>query len=175
MDELDEAFAAPVGQQNLFEKQEVWTDPITGELIEPGDYDQVLEAAERAKQAASQLRAWEHRLRSHCAKITETDEAPVTRRLKGKRWLGIVTMPPITFDQSILKEAWNSYPELAKQYMRIQTLSVRMREYNKLVNTKGDKAFEQFKSMMIRACQGRVGVPRVKIVKLEEEGGNDGE
>jgi hypothetical protein len=136
--------------------------PLTGEVIAPDDIDGLIAMLDRVKSIGDRLYAVQMRLRNLLASKTEGDA--VTRRIRGKKRLAKVTMPDVSFEQSILKELWNSHPQLAQEYMKIGTIDVRMREYKKLVDTASEEAnFTFFRNALTRACRGRIGTPRVDV------------
>lgn len=135
--------------------------PISGEVIDLADIDSMIDAIDRLKPAADKIYAVLQSLRISLAGLTEGDA--VTRRIRGKRRSAKVEMPDVSFEQSVLKELWNSHPKLAQEYMRISTLAVQMKEYKKLIDTASSEAdFTFFRDAMTSACRGRVGTPAVK-------------
>lgn len=137
-------------------------DPITGELIDPENVDQMIDRLEAIQLKSSLYYAVTMRLRRAIAAKTEGDT--VTRRIAGANRKAKIIMPDESFEQSILKELWNSHPILAAEYLKIERLAVKLREYKKLLTTSSDQAdFLFFKEALIRANVGRVGTPRIEI------------
>ena len=173
MKSLEEEIKGLVQEDRMTEESQCWVDPITGEVIDPNDIDSLLEAHERYQEVMRSLRAWNQRVRQQCLALTSDGEdsmsGPTTRRLRGSAYEGVLTLPPITFEQRALKELWNSKPELASEYLRIQSLSVKMREYKKLLNTTGDEELESFKAILKRADLGRVGTPTLQVKPIEKK------
>lgn len=136
--------------------------PLTGEIVEPDDVDTLIDTYERLKLKNDQIYAVMLKIRLALAAQTEGDA--VTRRVVGKRRRAKVTMSDEQFDQSVLKELWNSHEELARQYMKIASLSVAMREYRKLANTSSNQPdFVFFRDAMTRANRGRTGTPTIAV------------
>lgn len=136
--------------------------PLTGQIAGPKDTDGLIDLYERLKEKNDQIYSTLVRIRMALSELTEG--AAVTRRVKGKRRQAKVTMPDVSFEQSILKELWNSHPQLAKDYLKISTLSVVMAEYKKLINTASqEKDFVFFRDAMTKAERGRVGTPSVAV------------
>lgn len=135
--------------------------PLTGEIIPPDDIDHMIEAYERCKQASDQLYAVQVKLRHALANLTEGDAK--TRRIQGRRRRAVIEMPGDSWDQSILKEAWNSFPDLRDQALKIDQIGVKLREYRKLVNTSGAADLTTFRDMVTRANRGQTGTPTVKV------------
>jgi hypothetical protein len=71
---------------------------------------------------------------------------------------------------SILKEAWNAYPQFREKYLRIGSVNLQMREVGKLKSLKSDDpAFVQFKGMIENSiANGTDGLPTVSMEHSEE-------
>jgi hypothetical protein len=139
------------------------TDPTTNERIPVEDIDRLIALYEKMDGYKQRATTALYEVRD--ALFRQTKEDKVTRRIRGKERTAVLTLPNESWDQSILLEAWNSYPNIRDEILKIGAIKVKKREYNKMVGTYGDKAFEQFKGMVQRACKGRVGMPRIKIEK----------
>jgi hypothetical protein len=137
-------------------------DPITGELIDPENVDQMLDRLEAITAQSDLFYAVVKRLRLAIAAKTSGDSA--TRRIVGARRRAKVTLSEEIFDQSVLRELFNSHPQYAKQYLKVAMVGVQLREYRKLENTSSDQAdFNFFRSGLIAANKGRIGLPRVEL------------
>ena len=93
----------PLGSQEIM-------CPLTGELIERDDVDGLLDLYERLKQVNDQVYATLIQIRNTLYEQTEGDAA--TRRIQGRRRAAKLELPSVSFEQSILKELWNSHEEL---------------------------------------------------------------
>jgi len=143
--------------------QEILVCPLTGEVIDIADTDSLLDCYERVDRADKFNYATKLRIRELLAEKTEGNAK--TRRVAGRRRLAKVTMPDDSWDQSILREAWNSYPKFRDEYLAISSLRVQSREFKKLVNTAGPPDLTTFRDMLTRANRGPQGVPTISIEK----------
>lgn len=156
------AIQPPPGQaERLAKHEEEIDDPLTGEIVRTDDIDGLIEMFERLDRENKRVYYTLCRIREAIGKLTEGDA--VTRRLKGKRKAAKVVMPDVKWDSSIVRECWESYPAIRDQYLKIESIGVRMREYQKLVNTSGVPEIETFRNMLTAACKGRVGLPTVTV------------
>lgn len=135
--------------------------PLTGEIIEPNDVDGLIDCYERLKLKNDQIYAVLLKIRLALAAQTEGDAK--TRRVQGRRRRAVVEMPSESWEQSILKEAFNSFPQYRDQVLKIDTIGVKLREYKKLVNTSGPPDLTTFRDMVARANRGQTGTPTVKV------------
>lgn len=135
-------------------------DPLTGEILE--DVDSMIDSYERLKKHGDRIYAVRQEIARRLAEMTEGELK--TRRLRGKKRAVKITMPDSYYSQPLLKEAWNSFPGFAPEYLRIDSIGVKKREVKKLEGTTGEKDFEMFKSLVQRANQGPGnGTPRISI------------
>ena len=136
-------------------------DPTTGELVALDNADELIDCLERVNKHDSRIYACKQHIRMALAKLAEGEAK--TRRVRGKRRRAKLEFPGSRWNQSILKEAWNSYPSLRDQALRIGTVDVRAREFAKIRNESGPADFEQFKGMILSAEQPSASPPTVTI------------
>lgn len=72
-------------------------------------------------------------------------------------------MPDDGWEQSVLKEAWNSFPGLREQALRIASISVQKREFTKMPNENGPAEFVTFRDMVKSANKGPSGSPTITV------------
>ena len=137
-------------------------DPLTGEIVESGDADQLIDAWDRLKEMEAACRAFKTALATALAALAPDCEAK-TRRVRGQRRRCKIEMPDSSWEQSRLKEAWESYPQFRDELLTINSLRVRMREYNKILNEKGPSDWESFRAIIISADRGPQGLPAVTV------------
>lgn len=137
-------------------------NPLTGALVDTDDIDSLIRACDDAKRQLDDLRCFEDMLRRTIGeRATGTTK---TRRIRGKQLVAKVEMPDDTWDNSILKEAWNSYPDLRDEFLKISTVGVKLREFKKMVGTTSDDAkFETLKKMISSAKKPATAAPKVTI------------
>lgn len=139
-------------------------NPLDGELISRTDVDGLCELMLKLEPLSKKLYAALCEIRRSLADLSEGDAA--TRRVRGKQHIAKIELPAVKFEQSVLKALWESHPELAHEFMRIDSIGVKMTEYKKLEGTASDDpAFIYFRDTMTNANQGRQGLPTVKIEK----------
>lgn len=138
--------------------------PLTGELIARDDVDGLIDMYERLKKTGDMVYAVQIEIRNTLYSQTEGDAA--TRRIQGRRRAAKIELSAVSFEQSVLKELWNSHEKYAMQHMRIESLAVQMAAFKKLVNTSSSEPdFVFFRDSLTKACRGRVGTPSLKIEK----------
>lgn len=136
-------------------------DPLTGEILDRDNVDDLIDSYERLKQTSDRCYAVQMEIRRILADKTEGDAK--TRRIRGKRRAAKITMPDDSWDQSILREAFHSYPQHRDECLKIDTVKVMLREYKKLVNTSGPPDFETFRDMVTKANRGPTGTPALAV------------
>lgn len=140
-------------------------NPITGALVDMDDIDSVIRACVEAKEIRDDLTIFDDTVRRRAAEFA-AGASGKTRRIQGKELRAKIEMPDETWDNSILKEAWNSYPDLRERYLRLSKVDVDKREFNKLRGmTTDDPKFAQFMGMLFAAEKPPTGAPRVSLEK----------
>lgn len=135
-------------------------DPSTGEIL-PRDIDSLVSAFERVSGSIDEMVLFKKQIiRALVAKTTGEGKI---RRVRGDLRQVKITMPDHYYTQSILKEAWNSYPKFRNEFLRIDSVAIRKREFKKLQKTAGQPDLENFKKMIESADVGPSGTPRVEI------------
>lgn len=163
---LDEAKPDDKGDGDGNETQEaaLIMNPLTGSLCNTNDIDSMLVAVVDAKKQLDDLKCFEELLRRRLGELA--DGTAKTRRVRGKVYVGKLEMADDGWDQTILKEAWNSYPQLRDEFLKIGTISVKMVEFKKLAQmSTDDVAFRSFKSMLEASVRPATGAPRVTMEK----------
>jgi len=142
---------------------ETLVNTITGDTIDTGSIDSMLENYQKLKEIEAQAKAMLDVIRQALWEMTEGDTQ--TRRVSGELWSAKVVQGRTSPSQSILKEIWNSFPDLAKTYLRVSSVAVQAREAKKLRNTTtDDKRLQLVKQMLEDAeSRGSVGLPSVSI------------
>lgn len=136
--------------------------PLDGRLIDKADPDAIIDAYEEAKQALDSLYQYQRELRAAAAELVKDGDGK-TRRIKGRKRLAKLTMPTESWNQSILKEVWNSYPDKREELLRISTLAVNKRNFKKAVTTIGPDDYNNFVKMVQSAEVPPSGLPTITI------------
>lgn len=136
-----------------------------GEAIDATDADALIAAYERIARMNDTVCAVTVQIKQALGAMTEGTAK--TRRVAGKSRVAVLMMPGNTWNNSKLKEAWNSYPDLRDQYLRINEVAVKAVEFNKTRNMAvvDNPPLETFLSMVASAEQPASGNPQVKIEK----------
>lgn len=166
---IDDEFAfldvqSPVEKDDLDVMATALMNPLTGALVKMDDIDSLILACDEAKRQLDDLKSFEDTLRRVIGeRATGTTK---TRRIRGKQLVAKVEMPDDTWDNSILKEAWNSYPDLRDEFLRISTVGVKLTEFKKMAGTTSDDPkFNTLRKMIESAKRAATGAPRVTIEK----------
>lgn len=136
-------------------------NPIDPELISTTDVDALIDAIEAWTKLDKEIYA--AKTMAIRALVALTDSDARTRRIQGRRRKAVIEMPGTNWDNSKLKEAWNSYPQFRDQYLRIAEIAPQLREVNKLRETSGPPDLECFKSIIESAERQPTRNPTVKI------------
>lgn len=137
--------------------------PVTGEIVNTTDPDALIDALETARVHEAAMTHFKRQLSFALVCLMPADSDAKTRRVRGSRRRAKITMPDDSWDNSTLKTAWNDYPHLREQYLRIGRIDVQLREYKKLVNESGPQDFEAFKKIILSANRGPTATPTITI------------
>lgn len=132
-----------------------------GRQVDPDDIDGLIDAYEESKAVADQWYAFNRRIRELIGKHAEGEGK--TLRVRGHERRAKLTLPDDGWDQSILKEAFNAYPQFRDEVLSIASLRVKAREWKKIKNETGPADFETFRSMIENANKGPQGLPTITI------------
>ena len=136
-------------------------DPLTGELVSADDVDMLIDLLDSLKKAdEANYAAKVQVIRALAAKSPHEKK---TERVAGHRRAVKVEHPSKSWDNSKLKEAWNSYPKFREQYLRIGSIEPQLREVDKLRGTSGPADLESFKSIVLAAEREPTSNPRITI------------
>jgi hypothetical protein len=86
-----------------------------------------------------------------------------TTRLRGEHLQVKLEYPDVSWNQSLLKEAWHAFPKFRDEFLGIATLRVKLRASKKAWHTTGPADFQAFLSMLKDAQREPMGMPRVTI------------
>lgn len=136
-------------------------NPLTGLSIEIEDTDGLISAFEHLKFVESQCYSAKRQIA--IALAAKTTGQAKTRRVEGEKRRAKIEFPDDSWDQSVLRTAWEQYPELRERCLKIVTISVQLREYKKLKETTGTDPVNQFRDAVVSANRGPTGTPRVTV------------
>lgn len=148
-------------EQETAKAEPGFRNPLNGEIVPPDDVDALIDAYEQADAALRKLRSFTGAIRQRLFELSEGDTK--TRRIRGNRRRAKVERPDDVWEQSILKEAWHSFPKYRDEVLTIDRLRVRLREWNKIKNETGPDDFLTFRAMVEKANRGPQGLPKVTI------------
>lgn len=147
---------------------EQWIEnPVTGQLVNLADLDSLILACDSTKEQLAMLKEFDKTLREQAWQRTQG--AAKTRRLQGRKYTAKVVGGDLYPNGSMLKEAWNAYPQFRDNYLRIGSIQLKAVEAKKLANmTSDDPAFSTFAGML-KAAQdsGSVGLASVSLEKAK--------
>lgn len=139
--------------------------PETGESIAEDDIDGLINLVVRMKRIKANVEEADFRARQALAKLAP-DATTKTRRVQGRHAVAVLEFPSTSFNQSLLKEIWNSYPGLRDQVLRLESIGVKRSEWKKLQATTGHPDLEQVKKMLAAAEFETHRPPSVKVEDL---------
>jgi hypothetical protein len=129
--------------------------------------DELIEAYQAHDAIERVARQEKQKIALQIASLSPMGDGFRTTRLRGEKLRCKIEYPPDSWDQSLLRECWFSYPQYAEQFLAIASFRVKLIEFKKLLRESGPAAFECFKQMLQKANKGPTGTPRIVI----EEGG----
>ena len=135
--------------------------PLDGELVDVTDIDALISLYERVDQFDKQCFRCKQLIREALGNLTEGDAK--TRRVQGEQRKAKLEFPSDNWDQSILREAFQSYPQYRDEFLRIEKLAPRLRDVRKLINTTGSDALNTFRDMVVGARRPSTAPPTLKI------------
>ena len=141
----------------------VRVSPIDGQVIDITNVDELADAFELANLANDTLQRWRGVLKERLAALREGDQK--TQRVRGQRRIVKITGPSEKIDNTILKEAWNSYPDLRDEFLRIEKIAIKKREFAKAAVTSGTDSFNNFVGMIRSAISEPTSLSTVTIEK----------
>ena len=137
--------------------------PISGELLDTNDVDGLIDAWEDLQALEQRLRAARLAMATALAAQAPREGDCRTTRLRGNRRKVRIEYPADSWDQSMLKEAWNAFPAWRDEYLRIVEVGVKLREYAKMARESGPEPFACFQRMLQSAHRGPTGTPRIVV------------
>lgn len=139
--------------------------PITGEIVSLNDVDAMAETFARIDAMDKEIYAVKVRIRRRFGELAMGDKK--TQRVQGKRKLVKVTMPDKLWDQGVLKELYNSFPDVRDDYLKIESIRVRLMEFKKLVNTSvvDNPPLDYFRKTLLAAERPANSPPSIIVEK----------
>lgn len=140
------------------------TDPLTGNVVAVGDIDGLADLFEKLVAVEDRIFLAKRDIKSALLAWTSLEGIDTkTRRIRGTRRRIKLEMPGPGWEQSILKEAWNAYPVLRDELLRVEKIAVKLREFGKVSNEAGPADFQQFVAMVKSAERSPSGMPSVSV------------
>lgn len=146
-------------------------DPTTGEVLDRDDVDGLLSAYLRIRDRSQALYVVELQIREAVAEKAQGDGK--TLRVRGERLRCEVMLPGDNWRQSVLKEFAERFGTLARDWLRVATYAVNMREWKKVLNESGPEEFEAAKKMLSGACEKSTSPPTIKVEFLDTKPDED--
>ncbi len=137
------------------------SDPITGEVIDMKDADQLITSLKRLKMRMDILSAWKARFEDAIAALAAHKDR--TERVAGAEHVAKIEWPGTEFDSTVTKKLWEHYPQFRDKFLRIERVGVQRREYDKLTRTNGTEEFEMFKKALMGCERQSQRRPAIKI------------
>ncbi len=136
-------------------------NPITGEVIDRDNVDAMVEALEQIKKLDSEL--YTAKVLFIKAIADKTEGPNKVRYLRGETKRVKVTMTGTDFEQKLVRQAWDEFPQYRDKVLKISEISVMKREFAKIVKESGSDDFEKFKKILILAEKPKGGNPTISI------------
>lgn len=145
----------------LAESNDTIIDPTTGEVIDRKNVDQLAEAYGRIDAAYREMGDSLKSIRMAFAELSYGDAR--TRRVRGERHRVRLEMPANTWNQKKLREAWDDFPAIAQEFIRIERLAPKLREVKKIQEESGPRDFLAFRKLLLEAEEPSNAPPRVTL------------
>jgi hypothetical protein len=144
--------------------------PLTAECYDAGDLDALIGALKDCDEQIRTLCAFRATVARLVAEQAEPPEDVLfvrTTRLATESHRVKLVWPSPRFSQEALRTTWETWPAIAKNYLAISGLRVRLTEFKKLVGTtSGTKVFREFRCALLAArLMGELdkGAPRIIV------------
>lgn len=136
-------------------------DPVKNVTIPVNDHDAMIDAWERIDRLCAKLNS--HRMKLRLELWNRTTGNAKTRRLRGHRRVAKLVEADDNLDQKKLKDANSNFPEFAEEFLRIERLAIKKREFKKAKETEGTERFNQFRELVKSAVGKPTGLPKITI------------
>jgi hypothetical protein len=151
-------------------------NPVDGEVIQT-NLDSLVSALRNVDEQLQALHAFRNTIARLIAEQAEPPSDTLFQRTArlttSTGQVGVrLDFPPPRFDQATLRRCWQDWPQFAPQYLAINGLRVKLREYKKLVGMSGNKVFKAFKAGLLSArLIGEISAPRVIVEDRQTKNG----
>lgn len=132
-----------------------------GVLVDVTNVDELATAYEEIRAAEQALRT--RKLLVVEALARHATGTARTERVRGQVRRVKIEQPRASWDQKMLRQAWEQYPHYRDRYLKIEKIGVQMREIKKLRHEAGPPEFEEFRRLVLEAERGPTGQPRITI------------
>ena len=136
---------------------------ISGRSVRTDDPVGMMQMLADVKEQASRLQVIATLLRIAIGNLASAEK---TSRVITDKFAIKVVRPNETWDQSVLKNAWKSWPPAQKTYLRIATLAPNLVEIKKLEKSTGDDDFMQWREALLAARKPSNSPPTCTIEDL---------
>ena len=136
-------------------------DPTTGELLSVTDVDSLASALLRINRVLASMSAAQVEIRAAIACLARGEGK--TLRVRGEKYRCKVEIPDDHLEQSKLREAWDKYPGLVDQVLKVERLGLKKVEWGKWQNEVGPLDFEKCKAEIKAAITQSLSIPRVTV------------
>lgn len=144
-------------------------DPVTGEIVvaEELSADELIELYSKLRHLNEEISTSLWQLRQEAGRRTKDQAKGKTTRLAGRSRQAKVTFPSHGWNDSILREAWHSFPDLRDNFLKIKSVSVIAKEFAKLESMaiEDNKPLETFRSMLVAAVTSPTTPPSITVEK----------
>lgn len=148
-------------------EKETLVDLATGEVISLDDPDALCESYRRLSENIGRLSELKKKIALAIDELADGKEK--TQYVRGRRLRAKVVKADDSWEQSVLKEAWNSYPKLRDEFLAIAALRVKKRAWNKLLKSKCPKELEGFRAVVEKANRGPRGSSKITVEDLNAD------
>lgn len=136
-------------------------DPTTGELISITDVDELASALNRINRIVASMSAAQMEIRAAIAFLAQGEGQ--TLRVRGAKHRCRVELPDDHLEQSVLRSAWDKYPGIADQVLKVERIGLKKTEWKKWQNERGPLEFEQCKAEIKSAISPSMSIPKVTV------------
>jgi hypothetical protein len=139
-----------------------WREPNVVNLEELS-VDQLIDAYQFHANEERMAREFKHKIAALLAAKAPRDPDCRTARVRGEQFRAKIEFPADAWGQSKLKEAYNAYPQYRDEFLVIERLKVKLREYDKAIRETGPEPFQQFVQMLKSANRGPQGPAKITV------------
>lgn len=137
-------------------------DPLTGEILDVGSSDGLINVWERLCAIDSAIRTAKLLIRDELG-VRATEGDGRTKFVQGETRTAKIVLPSSKWNQQRMRELWDRFPRISGEYLRITELAPNLGKVNKLRSTTAEGDLETFRILLLASEQDPTTAPTITI------------